>query len=92
MEPAVSYYPHFLEGLKNPVDAAHYVIECMEVADKEKDYALFFRALRDIHAAGRTLSEVFANIPREEFPNFEERLNCMAVKLERFLTENPSFA
>jgi hypothetical protein len=89
MEPAVDFYPHFLEGLKSPVDAAHYLVESMEAADREKDYLLFFKAINDVRAAGNTMVEVFKNVPPEEMPNFEERFNCMAVKLAQLLREHP---
>lgn len=92
MEPAVDFYPHFLEGLKNPSDAAHYLIESMEVADSEKNYILFFNAIKHVRAAGNTMVEVFQNVPPDEMPNFEERFNCMAVKLEQLLREHPMAA
>lgn len=89
MEPAVDFYPHFLEGIKDPVDAAHYLIESMEAADKERNYILFFNAIKHVRDAGHTLVDVFVKVPREEMPNFEERFNSMAAKLEQLLREHP---
>ncbi len=92
MEPAVDFYPHFLEGLKNPVDAAHYLVEAMATADAEKDYVIFFHAFRDVKAAGHNLVDVFLNVPKEEVPNFSERFNCMSAKMETLLREHPAAA
>ena len=89
-EPAADFYPHFLAGIKDPSDAAHYLVEAMGAADQEKNYLLFFNAIKNVRAAGHKLVDIFVKVPPEDAPNFEERFNCMAAKIEQLLREHPT--
>lgn len=81
---AVPWYPHLLESLRDPKEAAHFLFACLEDAVSEKDLVHFFRAMNDVRKAGHEepIMVALSHLPDQERCTFIESLNIFLFNAE----------